>query len=43
LADLVLYYTECCPEKLAQLKQEGRLWVSFNFFLIYIFIITTVD
>ena len=25
LADIVLYYTACCPEKLAQLKAEGRL------------------
>ena len=25
LADIVLYYSACCPEKLEQLKQEGRL------------------
>ena len=25
LADIVLYYSACCPEKLEQLKKEGRL------------------
>ena len=25
LADIVLYYAECCPEKLEQLRAEGRL------------------
>ena len=25
ISDIALYYAECCPEKLAQLRAEGRI------------------
>ena len=31
IADLALDYAECCPEKLAALKQNGRLaWIKWG-------------